>query len=482
MYNVHFIGIGGIGMSALARWFKAHGHSVSGSDLETSSITKELKKDGIRVFTGHKANHIPGGTRLVIRTSAIPVQNPELKRAHALHIPTKVYAEALGTLTREYKTLTISGSHGKSTTTALLSMVLTRAGFDPTVVIGTKLKEFRNSNFRNGKSNYLVLEADEHNAAFLHYSPTCAIITNIDREHLDFYKNINNEKKTFLTFISNIKRGGILVVNKDDTNLFSLKVKIQKIAKEKNIQVLWYGIRVDPRLYRRVSSSLQIPGAHNASNALAAYTLARALGVKDQTIIKALKQYKGAWRRMEYKGQLRIKNLEFRIKVYDDYAHHPTEIRATLAGIAQKWPKSRVICVFEPHQAKRLALLFKAFTEAFWAADALVLLPIYKVSGRDKVTHNISSEKLAKAIQAKLNSKFPPDFAWTKSKRAGRILNSKLTSVTYLPSPKKDLKKKIIEVIQSLPRKSALSLRESAIIVMMGAGDIYRLTDSLIES
>ena len=508
--NVHFIGIGGIGMSALARWYLTHQYSVSGSDREKSVITQELQKDGIRVFISHKANHIPHGTRLVIHTSAIPASNAELKRAHALRIPTKLYAEALGDLTKKYTTLTISGSHGKSTTTALLSLVLTLAGFDPTVIIGTKLKEFKNSNFRNGKSKYLILEADEHNAAFLNYSPSYAILTNIDREHLDFYKNISNAKNTFLKFIGNIRRGGVLVVNRDDKNLASLKNKIQSIASKNNLRVFWFGLRAHPRLYQRISASLQIPGEHNASNALAAYTLAKQLGVKEQIILKALKQYKGAWRRMEYRGDLalhikhqasrkdgRLKAISYKLKasVYDDYAHHPTEIRTTLAGIAQKWPKSRVICVFEPHQAKRLALLFKEFVEAFWGADALILLPIYKVSGRDEMSHiigscnknvfcrktsnrfcnnndmivakSISSQKLAEAIQKKLKAK-----------------SYKLKAVTYLPSPKK-LREVIVEVIRNEPKNSLLkakSYKPKAIVVMMGAGDIYRLTNSLIES
>jgi UDP-N-acetylmuramate--alanine ligase len=480
--RVHIIGIGGIGTSALARWFLSQNYIVSGSDASSSEITSDLKKQGVRIFIGHKLKNLPGDANLAIFSAAIPPGNPEIKQAGKLGIPVKSYAEILGKLSRKYKTFCVAGAHGKSTTTALLSLVLIEAGFDPTVIVGAKLKEFggsagspQSNNFHKGKGNYLVLEADEYNASFLNYSPFAAIILNIDREHLDFYKNLTNVKKSFLKFISNVQSGGILVLNKDDKNLSGLKNKIQKIAKKNNLKLFWYSIGINQHIYQRISASLKIPGEHNVSNALGVYTLAKALGIKDKIIFSSLSRYRGAWRRMEYRGNLKSQISNLKIPVYDDYAHHPTEIRATLAGIAQKWPKTALICVFQPHQAKRLSLLFKDFMGAFDGANYLVLLPIYQVQGRDssdslrasKVSKNVDSKKLAEAIQKRINWKL-------------EIGNWKLRKVVYLPYPKKlaQVLKKIIENIRVNPRNNQ---RKSAIVVMMGAGDIYKYTNLLLS-
>lgn len=459
--QVHFIGIGGIGTSALARWFLSHNYNVSGSDASASEITSEFKKQGIRVFIGHQAKNVPQEANLAIFSAAVPIDNPERRQAAKLGIPTKSYAEAVGELAKHYKTITVAGAHGKSTTTALLSLVLIKAGFDPTVIIGTKLKEFGNSNFRNGRGDCLVLEADEYQKSFLNYSPTAAIILNIDAEHLDYYKNLTGVKNAFLKFIENIQIGGILVLNKDDKNLSGLKNKIQKISQKKKIKIIWYGITNSGRssvICYKIREILKISGEHNISNTLAVYSLAKALGIKDRDIFNAIGSFHGAWRRMEYRGEFKVKGQKskVKIKVYDDYAHHPTEIKATLAGIAQKWPKTGLICVFQPHQAKRLSLLFKVFIGAFDEANAVILLPIYQVKGRDKVSQNVDSKKLAKAIKTRINSK--------------------LREVVYLPSPRK-LRTLLSKIIQD----SCFKLHDSYIIVMMGAGDIYKLTDKLVQ-
>ena len=462
MTSIHFVGIGGIGTSALARWFLKHNRQVSGSDAIASEITRQLKKEGVKIFIGHKAKNLSPKTELVIYSAAIPADNPEIKKAKELRFPVRSYAEILGELTKRYKTIAVAGAHGKSTATCLSSLVLIKASFDPTVIIGTKLKEFKNSNFRNGESEYLVVEADEHNNSFSNYFPSAAIITNIDREHLDYYKNLTNIKKAFLGFINNIKPDGVLVLNKDDKNLFSLKNKIQKIAGKNSLKVYWYSTGVNSRIISRLSASLKIFGEHNISNALAVYTLAKALNIKEKDIFASLSSYRGAWRRMEYKGRFKVKGLRFKVKVFDDYAHHPTEVKATLAGIARKWPKSRLICVFQPHQAKRLSLLFKDFIGAFDAADALILLPIYRVQGRDKAPQNVNSEKLALTIKHRIKNLKPK--------------TSNLKTIVYLPHPKK-----LKQVLENFLRSSALSPRQSAIVVMMGAGDIYKLTSKLIQ-
>ncbi len=478
---VHFIGIGGIGVSALARYFLSKNYKVSGSDAFSSEITNQLKKEGIKIFIGHKSTNIAKDIDLIIHSAAIKKDNPEIKKAEQLGIPFKSYAEALGELTRQYKTIAIAGSHGKSTTTALASLVFIKAGLNPSVIIGTKLKQFKNSNFRNGKSEYLIIEADEYTGAFLNYSLFAAVITNIDLEHLDYYKNLADIKKSFLKFIGNIKRGGILVVNKNDKNLFSLRDKIKKIVLKNNLKLYWYDITLDllsQMQCNRIRKILKIPGEHNVSNALGVCALAKAFNIKEKIILKALSGYHGAWRRMEYRGELRIMNNELRkknktknkkndfiihnssfiIPVYDDYAHHPTEIKATLAGVRQKWPKSAIICVFQPHQEKRLKSLFKEFTGAFDDADTLILLDIFKVKGREETFSDVNSQKLAEAI------KTPP---------AGRQGKSPI-NVIYLKNPK-NLKKEINNIIHN----SSFIIHNS-IVIMMGAGDIYKLTDDLI--
>ena len=498
--SVFFIGIGGIGMSALARWYLAQNRplgrasakgeiaqkwAVSGSDLAPSEITRELQNEGCRVKIGHKKANIGPETGLVIYNQAIPNNNPELERARELKIKTLSYPEALGELTRLHTAIAVAGAHGKSTTTALVSLVLMKAGLDPTVIIGTKLKEFKNKNFRKGSiptklfsskgidierrsvaanvKPWLIIEADEFHASFLDYSPTLAIITNIDREHLDFYKNLENIKKGFLRFIGNIQKNGTLIVNADNPTLWGLKKHIEAIGKRGRIAIVWYGTHNaqilashdretqvnTERVVGKIRKILKIPGEHNVSNALAAYALARSLKVPEKTILSALASYRGAWRRMEYKGKLPISNSPL---LFDDYGHHPTEIKATLAAFRGKYPNYKIICVFQPHQAKRLEALFKEFQAAFYDADALVLLPIYKVPGRDNPKTHYTSELLARTINP----------------------SGHLKEIRYLPSPTR-LKSTLQLLVTNyqLPAKT--------VIVMMGAGDIVEYSKQLLS-
>ena len=467
--RIHFIGIGGIGISALARYFLSQGYYVSGSDISSSDITNELKKDGINIYIGHKSKNISKLNEFVVYSAAIPKNNPELRTALNLKIPIKSYAQSLGELTRKYKTIAVSGTCGKSTTTAMLSLVFIKAGFDPNVIIGTKLKEFNSSangtNFKKGKDQYLIIEADEHFKSFLNYSPFAAIITNIDRDHLDFYKNLNNLKNTFLNFIKNISSGGILVVNKDDKNLFSLNIKIKKIAQKNKLKIYWYSITLNRRSSaqcNKIKKILKVPGKHNISNAMAVYTMARAFNIKDNDIFNALGRYKGAWRRMEYRGNLKsqISNLK-NIPIYDDYAHHPSKIKAALAGFREKYPKSKIICVFQPHQIQRLKYLFKEFINSFNDADNLILLDVFKVNGRDESPSDINSEKLAGTI---------------KNLPVGKQGRKSSLTVLYLKNSN-NLKKEIENIIALSPKLYPLNF----IIIMMGAGDIYKMTDNLIK-
>ena len=444
---VHFVGIGGIGMSALARWFLVQKWAVSGSDLSPSIITRSLAKDGCRVKIGHSASFISPETELVIYNQAIPKDNPELLRARKLNIHRVSYPEAIGALTENYKTITVSGAHGKSTTSALASLVLMRGALDPTVIIGTNLREFGNANFHKGQKNgFLILEADEWRASFLHYLPSIAIITNIDKEHLDYYKNFSRIKEAFLRFIARIKKGGALIFNADDPQIKILERRIRKIARKKNLDLIPYSIRSPKIPAKKIKSVLKIPGEHNLSNALAAYTLGHMLKISESKILRALGSYRGAWRRMEFKGRYNG------ALVFDDYAHHPTEIEATIKGFKEKFPRKKILCIFQPHQAKRLANLFPEFTAAFDEADECLILPSYEVAGRDKDLKRHNAEELVRVIQKKNQKKL----------------------IFYL----KDIQslKKAIRILS--PSSSPLS---NKVIIMMGAGDIFEHTKTIVD-
>jgi len=458
--KIHFIGIGGIGMSALARFYLSRHFLVSGSDLAGSEITEIIKKEGVKIIIGpHRSSNIAMDTNLVIYSAAVENKNPELAEAKKRKIKCQTYAEALGDLTKKYFTIAVSGTHGKSTTTAMIALILTKAGFDPTVIIGTKLREFGGSNFRLGKSKYLVIEADEYDASFLNYWPKIIVLTNIEEDHLDYYRDISYILATFKKYIGHLSKNGILITNKEDRNIQKIiqnfypersrraKFKIQNYNSELKIDEL----------------NLKIPGQHNFLNAAAAITLARVLKISDRISVKALNNFNGTWRRFEYKGMVNG------AKIYDDYGHHPTEIKATLRGAQELLHKlstsdidkdkdfidvrrQKVWCIFQPHQYQRTYKLFEQFVGAFDDADKTILLPIFSVAGREKesIKKKVSSKKLAAEI-----------------KKRNKKLKYKEKSVVYLDSFKKcagHLKK---------------NLKKGDVAVIMGAGDIYLLTQKL---
>ena len=439
--SAYFIGIGGIGMSALARLYKAKGWDVAGSDTTASDLTSALQKEGIRVTIGHHDGNIKPDVGLVVYNRAIHPDNPEIVAAKKLHLSTLPYAEVLGALTKEYATIAITGSHGKSTTTALAALALIAGGYDPTVLIGTTLKEFGGKNVRVGESAYLVIEADDFGAAFTAYSPAVAIVTNIDKEHLDFYKNFGNVKKAFLKFLSHVRPCGLMILNRDDVPLWSLRHRVSAIAKKSSVTVVWYS-KNDPSV-KKIKGVISIPGAHNISNATAVYELGRFLEIPERTTLSAIRNYRGAWRRMELRGKFKG------APVYDDYAHHPTEIAATLRAFKEKFSKKKILCVFQPHQTQRTALLFKEFQTAFNAADETLILPIYHVAGRDAVIPHRDSASLVRTIQKKQPRK----------------------PIFYLADPAK-LKPAILALGAPLSNK---------VIVMMGAGDVVKLTNGLVQ-
>jgi len=433
--KAHFVGIGGIGVSALARYFLAQNWDVSGSDSEESIITDELRHEGAKLKIGHYKNNIDPDTTLVIHSQAILPDNPELIESERLNMPISSYPQALGALTRENKTIAIAGSHGKSTTTALAARVLIAGGLDPIVIVGTRLKEFNNSNFRMGNNRHLVVEADEYREAFQNYQADIIVLNNIDREHLDYYKNLRNVQKAFLGFVGNMKHGGIVIANSDDPGILAIKSELPE-------ETIWFGLnsKTHVKHVKQIRNIIKIYGEFNISNALAAYLVGETLGIAEDKILEAISGYKGAWRRMEHRGNIKIgKNS---MEIYDDYAHHPTEVKATLEAFRKHFSNSYLICIFQPHQLHRLKVLFPEFITSFGNVDSLILIDAYKVIGRDDVSHNVNSAKLAKAV-AKSN---------------------KGMDVTYLPS-QQEIKGVLSDILNRKKYKSN-------IVVMMGAGDM----------
>jgi len=432
--HVHLIGIGGIGISALAKYYLAHGAAVSGSDLVASEITSDLARLGVRIIVGaHSPYNIPTETAGVIHTAAIEKKNPELKEAKRRKLNIQSYAEAVGDITRQFKTVTVSGAHGKSTTAALAALTLEEGYLDPTAIIGTKVPEFGNSNFRRGHGAHLVLEADEWNKSFLNYSPQVAVVTNIDAEHLDTYKTVEGVEDTFAEYLAKVPRDGAIVANADDEAL-------RHIAKRLRRKFNWFSLgQKEAQILRPL---LKIPGAHNLSNALAALTVGRVLGVAEPDILRALARYRGAWRRFEFKGFLNGAQL------FSDYGHHPREIAATLAAARERFPLRRVWCVYQPHQYQRLHYLWKDFISAFDGADRVCLLPVYDAAGRETARSKraVSSIKLAGELRERGKNAWHAD----SFDEARHFLRSQA--------------------------------HRGDIVLVMGAGDIYRLTENLVSN
>ncbi|MCP6718021.1 MAG: UDP-N-acetylmuramate--L-alanine ligase [Patescibacteria group bacterium] len=420
--KIHFIGIGGIGVSALAKYYLEKGHNITGSDLGSTEITDWFEKRKVKIFIGkHKSENMADNINLVIYSPAVPESNPELEKAKRNGLKIMTYPQALGELSKKYFTIAITGTHGKSTTTAMIGLLLIEAGLDPTVIVGTKLKEFDNSSCRVGNSKYLVIEACEHFESFLNYYPNIIVLTTIEADHLDHYGNLQGVLNGFKKFIANLKEDGIIVANKDDEN-------IHKIVEEAD----WYSLKDKEAV--GMKDVLQIPGDFNVSNALAALKVARILKIKDIDSHKVLSRYKGSWRRFEITEILNPKPYT----LIDDYAHHPTEINLTLKAAREKYPKKKIWCFFQPHQYQRTHYLFDDFIETFKNApvDKLIITDIYDVVGREdeEIREEISSEKLVKAVNK--------------------------DSVIYIA------KEKIIEFLRQ-------NLNGQEVIIIMGAGNIY---------
>ena len=467
--RIHFVGIGGIGMSGIAEVLLNLGYKVSGSDLKTSAVTQRLASLGATTFEGHRAENI-SGAEVVVTSSAISAENPEVTEAHKLHIPVIQRAEMLAELMRLKYGIAIAGMHGKTTTTSMVAAVLAGGGLDPTVVVGGRV-DAMGSNARLGKSQYLVAEADESDRSFLKLSPILSVVTNIDREHMDCYRNMRDVKKTFLDFMDRVPFYGMIVACNDDPLLRRLLPDVQR-------RTVSYGtkrgsdflIKVaapslsPPSLARQGEDAayqpplsrfhvsygkagerrndlgeftLHVPGLHNVLNATAAIAVGIGLDVSVDAIRTALDQFRGVDRRFQLRGRAAG------VSVIDDYGHHPTEIKATLAA-ARQCGFRNVHVIFQPHRYTRTRDLMEEFTAAFDDADSLTLLDIYAAS--EKPIEGVTGDALARRIAGKSGK--PVEFA-----------NSFAAAVDAVSS----------------------AAREGDMILTLGAGSVSQLGPMLIE-
>jgi UDP-N-acetylmuramate--alanine ligase len=383
--KVHFIGIGGIGVSAIARMMLLEGKEVSGSDQSESLVTDELAKLGAKIFIGQKAENVLPGTDLIIYTIAIPHDNPERVAGEHLNIPAITYPEALGEISKNKKTIAVAGTHGKTTTTAMIAQIALAAKLEPTVVVGSFMlnDDGSKTNFVAGSGDLLIAEACEYKRSFLNLSPKIVVITNIDEDHLDYYKDLADIQSAFVELVEKIPADGYLICDKSSANL-------QPVIERAKCQIVHYveeGIE---------GLNLMVPGEHNVSNARAALSAARVLGVDSTVVVKALNSFRGTWRRFEFKGEAGG------ALIYDDYAHHPTEIKATLRAARDKFPARRLVVIFQPHLYSRTKLLLNDFAASLQLADQVLLAPIY--AAREAPDPTISSEILAGAIGPKAQS------------------------------------------------------------------------------
>lgn len=454
--NVHCIGAGGIGVSAVCKFLKFQGKQVAGSDVKQNEAVQELIDTGIQVSIGHRAENVADETDLIIYSSAVPHTNPERQKAKERGIKEMEYFEFLGQLSKERKTLCVSGTNGKSTTTALLGLMLEAAGFDPTVVVGVKVPNFPEKNLRLGKSEWLVVEACEHMAHMLLFHPHGIVLTNIEEDHLDFYRDINHIHETFQEYVSKLPATGVLVRNVEDERCMSLKTEARSVA---------FSAVFGDAEYRAVEHSvgdgvqnfniqkgetklgviaLHVPGEFNVANALAAASMALEVGVPFQIIQKVLNEFQGVWRRFQKVGTYNGAQL------ISDYGHHPTAVSVTLAGARSFYPNKRIVLAFQPHHRHRTKELFSEFVASFDLADVVILQEIYDVAGREGGI-DVSSSQLVKAVQDRDQ----------ETGRAPRIVEFAADQ----------------HAVEQWIRQHT---NENDVVLLMGAGDLYKVADKLV--
>ncbi|RBP40620.1 UDP-N-acetylmuramate--L-alanine ligase [Garciella nitratireducens] len=414
--HVHFIGIGGISMSGLAEILLYNHYIVSGSDMKSSTLTKKLESKGATIYIGHNRKNIKN-VDLVIYTAAVKADNEELIRAHELNIPTMERAVFLGEIMKNYdKCIAVSGTHGKTTTTSMISIILEHAKYDPTILVGGELDAIE-GNVKVGNSEYFITEACEYVESFLHFYPYIGIILNIEEDHLDYFENLDHIKQAFRKFCNLIPKNGCLIANGDNDNVVSIlkdvECPIVTFGTKQNCD--WQAVNINfdnmgcasfDVIFKNKNLGkfyLAIPGMHNVINALSAIACSYYLEVPLTQIKQGLMLFKSPHRRFELKGK--IKN----ISVIDDYAHHPTEIKATLEA-AKKYPHKKLWCIFQPHTYTRTLTLLNEFSQAFPIADEVIIADIY--AAREKDLGLIHAKDLANTIKATgQNAKYLGDFS-----------------------------------------------------------------------
>lgn len=447
--HIHFVGIGGSGMSGIAEVLINLGYKVSGSDLKQTEVTERLASLGGKIFIGHKPEQV-GNAHVVVTSSAVLPDNPEVVQAKRLKIPVIPRAEMLAELMRLKYAVTIAGTHGKTVTTSLVSMVLAEGGLDPTVVIGGRLKNI-GSSAKMGKGEFIVAEADESDGSFLKLTPTIALLTNIDDDHLDYYKTLDNIKNTFVQFVNKVPFYGSIILCGEDENIKSIIPRITRkyytYGRGKN-----YDFYAENIVYEEMHTEfdlcfsgknlgrlkLHFPGAHNVLNSLGAAAVGIELGVEFEKIRKAFLDFTGVSRRLEVKA--RKKDIVF----IDDYGHHPTEIRVTLETIKSIWPERRLLVIFQPHRYTRTRDLAKKFGPSFNSVSRIWLTDIY--SAGEKPIPGISSSLILESFPAE-----------------------KRETVTLI-SDRKALIKEVVK-----------SLRSQDVLVTLGAGDVYKIGEEILN-
>ena len=449
-HKIHFVGIGGIGMSGIAEVLLNSGYAVTGSDLQESDATRRLRSLGARVFVGHQEENLAGDPSVVVISTAVKYSNPEVLEARRRHIPVIPRAEMLAELMRMKYGVAVAGSHGKTTTTSMIAAVLSTAGLDPTMVIGGRVRMF-GTNAKMGQGEILVAEADESDGSFLLLSPIIAVVTNVDKEHMDFHETMDRLHESFLAFINKIPFYGLAVLCIDDTPVRGLMPKVRKrfttyglspeadfSAQDLNFTAAGVECNATHKGKSLGRLRLHLPGRHSATNALAAVAVAHELEIPFSRAAEALDAFTGIHRRFEVKGE------PGGILVIDDYGHHPTEIRATIGAIRDSWKRPLTV-IFQPHRFSRTKDLFEEFLTAFEGADRLVLTDIY-AAGEDPIP-GATGDALYQAV-----------------KRKGHL------DVEFIPDKN--------EVVARLTGK----LASGDVALTLGAGDIYKVGEELVEA
>ena len=449
--KLHFVGIGGIGMSGIAEILIDQGFRISGSDRQLSEVTERLQKLGAVIHKGHRAQNVTEDIDALVYSSAVSFDNPELLEAQRRKIPVIRRAEMLAEVMRLKYGIGIAGTHGKTTTTSMVSLVLMAGGLDPTVIVGGKLSGLGGTNARLGKGEFIVVEADEFDRSFLSIAPTVAVLTTLETDHLDCYRDLEDLKSAFVQFAAKVPFYGFVVLCLDEPALQDI---MPQLSRKK---VITYGLTpqadlqaVDIHHKENASTftvirdvkelgkvTIQVPGDHNVQNALAAISVGLELGVSFENVKQGIEKFTGVYRRWEKKGEVNG------IAVYDDYAHHPTECRATLAGAKAGWRK-RIVCVFQPHLYSRTRDFYEEFGKSFLLSDVLIVTDVYPA--REEPIQGVTGELIAHAAE-----------------QFGH------KDVHYVPDKKQ------------VPRHLLSLVKKGDIVITMGAGDIWKYGEEFLK-